>query len=276
MKENETKENKSNLFEKFFHCCLRDNSEEIELINEENPYSDNYLLSKAKKEIEDEFSIFPVGLILEEERHKIEFTEEGLIKYITNLQNLNYENVYNKNGLEIFKRNSSNICEKFPLIRCKITKKKSEFVKNLNILNIINSLTIPELRKQWDDNIIEYKIIDKLNDNSEIIKIITKKQLNIISEKEFYDKRIMISKGDVYYLFSSSIPDSNNLISLDYDKAKNYLNVVILNEDKQQFYFDCFNQIDVNTEIPENFINTNLPKKIESYFNKYFEFLNSL
>ena len=122
---------------------------------------------------------------------------------------------------------------------------------------------------------MEYKIIEKLNDNSEVIKIITKKQLNI-SEKEFYIKRIMIYKEGIYYLFSSSIPDSNDLISLDYDKGMNYMNIMVIREDKQKFYFDCFSQIDIKIEFPENFIKTNLPKVVESFFNKYFNFLNSL
>ena len=31
----------------------------------------------------------------------------------------------------------------------------------------------PEIRSLWDDNIMEYKIIEKLNNYSEILKIIT-------------------------------------------------------------------------------------------------------
>ena len=275
MKEKEIQENNINFLQKVFHCCYRNDSEEIELISEENPYLDNNLLSKVKKEMENDFSIFPVGLILEEELNKIIFTQEGLIKHILNLQNLNYENIYDKNDLKIFKRNFSNICEKFPLIRYKITKNKTDFTKKQNILNLINSLIIPESRRKWDDNLMEYKIIEKLNDNSEVIKIITKKQLNI-SEKEFYIKRIMIYKEGIYYLFSSSIPDSNDLISLDYDKGMNYMNIMVIREDKQKFYFDCFSQIDIKIEFPENFIKTNLPKVVESFFNKYFNFLNSL
>ena len=134
----------------------------------------------------------------------------------------------------------------------------------------------PELRKKWDNNLIEYKIIEKLNNNSEIIKTITNKQFDIIEEKEFYDKRIGILNDANYYFFSSSIPEYNDDISFDYDKGKNYLNVMVISEDREKIYFDFFNQVDINVNLPEKFIEDNLPNKIKTFFEKYFEFLNIL
>lgn len=276
MKENKNEEKKPFL-NNLFNCCYRDTSEDFDLINEDEPfYNETSILSKAKKELEKDFSIFPIGIICDEERSKINFTQEGILKYIINLQNLNYENIYYKNNIKISKIDFSDICEKFPLIKCEIIKNKSDFKKIPNIQKLIDAMTNPELRKEWDDNIIEYKIIEKLNDNSEIVNIITKKQFEIIPEKEFYDKRIRIFKDEVYYLFSSSIPDSNNIISLDYDKGKNYLSVMIIKEDKKNYYIDTFNQIDLNIELPENFIDNNFPNMIKNFFEKYFEYLNTL
>jgi len=276
MKENKNEEKKPFL-NNLFNCCYRDTSEDFDLINEDEPfYNETSILSKAKKELEKDFSIFPIGIICDEERSKINFTQEGILKYIINLQNLNYENIYYKNNIKISKIDFSDICEKFPLIKCEIIKNKSDFKKIPNIQKLIDAMTNPKLRKEWDDNIIEYKIIEKLNDNSEIVNIITKKQFEIIPEKEFYDKRIRIFKDEVYYLFSSSIPDSNNIISLDYDKGKNYLSVMIIKEDKKNYYIDTFNQIDFNIELPENFIDNNFPNMIKNFFEKYFEYLNTL
>jgi len=276
MKENKNEEKKPFL-NNLFNCCYRDTSEDFDLINEDEPfYNETSILSKAKKELEKDFSIFPIGIICDEERSKINFTQEGILKYIINLQNLNYENIYYKNNIKISKIDFSDICEKFPLIKCEIIKNKSDFKKIPNIQQLIDAMTNPKLRKEWDDNIIEYKIIEKLNDNSEIVNIITKKQFEIIPEKEFYDKRIRIFKDEVYYLFSSSIPDSNNIISLDYDKGKNYLSVMIVKEDKKNYYIDTFNQIDLNIELPENFIDNNFPNMIKNFFEKYFEYLNTL
>ena len=276
MKENKNEEKKPFL-NNLFNCCYRDTSEDFDLINEDEPfYNETSILSKAKKELEKDFSIFPIGIICDEERSKINFTQEGILKYIINLQKLKYENIYYKNNIKISKIDFSDICEKFPLIKCEIIKNKSDFKKIPNIQKLIDVMTNPELRKEWDDNIIEYKIIEKLNDNSEIVNIITKKQFEIIPEKEFYDKRIRIFKDEVYYLFSSSIPDSNNIISLDYDKGKNYLSVMIIKEDKKNYYIDTFNQIDLNIELPENFIDNNFPNMIKNFFEKYFEYFNTL
>ena len=141
---------------------------------------------------------------------------------------------------------------------------------------IIDAMIKPDLRKKWDNNLLEYKIIEKLNNNSEIIKIITKRLFDVIDEKEFYDKRIKILNDDAYYLFSSSIPDNNDFISLDYDKGINYLNIMVVNEDKENFYFDCFNQFDINDKLPENFIESYLSNEATKFFEKYFEFLKIL
>lgn len=271
-----TKEEQKPFINNLFNCCLRNSSEDIDLINEDNSYKDNSFLSKSKNELEKDFLIFPIGIICEEERNKIDLTEEGLLKFIFNLQNLNYIKIYDKNNIKISKRDSSDISDKIPLIRCEIIKNKSFYNKIPNIQKLIDIIIKPELRKEWDEDIIEYKIIEKLNDNSEIINIITKKQFNIISEKEFYDKRFGIYKDGVYYLYSSSIPDTNNIISLDYDKGKNYLSVMIVKEDKKNFYIDYFKQIDPNIELPEKFIETNIPNKVINFFEKYFEYLKDL
>ena len=275
MKSEEVTENNDNksLLEKIFGCCMEKGIEQYELSNKEESYKEPSIFSKSKKELENEFSIFPTGTIRNEELNKIEFTENGIIKFILNLKSLNYQNIYDENNLKISKRNSSIISDKSPLIRFELKKNKNYFKNIPNFQTIIEVMTNPEIRSKWDENIIEYKIKEKLNNNSDIIKIITKKQLDKISEKEFYDKRIGIIKDGIYYFFSSSIPDNSNIISLDYEKANNYICVMILKEDKDNFYFDCFNQIDFNIEFPENFIDINLPNKAVNFFQKYFEFL---
>ena len=276
----EGKHKNKSFIQKIFSCCTQNNTEQYELngLNrKEELYKKNSIISKTEKELEREMTIFPVGAIRNEELNKIEFTQDGLLKFILNLQSLNYDTFYEENNLKISKRNSSDISDNFPLIRFEFKKNKSYYKKIPKIQDIIDVLTKPEIRNKWDDNIIEYKIVEKLNNNSEIIKIITKKQLAInaiISEKEFYDKRIGIFKNGIYYLFSSSIPDTNNIISLDYEKANNYICIMIVKEDRDYFYFDCFNQIDVNIELPENFIETNLPNKAVNFFENFLNLKN--
>ena len=38
---------------------------------------------------------------------------------------------------------------------------------------VIDTFLKPEIRKKWDNNIKGYRIIEKINDNSEIVKLIT-------------------------------------------------------------------------------------------------------
>lgn len=277
MQMEETPQRQDSFISKIFNCCMTRDTLDFEIRDDESITSrDNSLLIKSKNELEKEFSLFPASIIREEEQNKIEFTKDGLLEFFSSIQNLNYENIYEENDIKISKANSSIITDKFPLIRCQITKNKSFFAKVPSIRKVIDTLLNPEIRKKWDNNIKDYRIIEKINNNSEIVKIITNRQPPLISEKEFYNKRIEIENDGIYYLFSSSIPESTNFISLDYDKAINFLSLMIIKEEQGKFYFDFYNQDDTNDNITDNFIESNLPNKLISFFEKYFGFLNVL
>ena len=277
MQMEETPQRQDSFISKIFNCCMTRDTLDFEIRDNESITSrDNSLLIKSKNELEKEFSLFPASIIREEEQNKIEFTKDGLLEFFSSIQNLNYENIYEENDIKISKANSSIITDKFPLIRCQITKNKSFFAKVPSIRKVIDTLLNPEIRKKWDNNIKDYRIIEKINNNSEIVKIITNRQPPLISEKEFYNKRIEIENDGIYYLFSSSIPESTNFISLDYDKAINFLSLMIIKEEQGKFYFDFYNQDDTNDNIKDNFIESNLPNKLISFFEKYFGFLNVL
>ena len=277
MQMEETPQRKDSFISKIFNCCMTRDTLDFEIRDNESITSrDNSLLIKSKNELEKEFSLFPASIIREEEQNKIEFTKDGLLEFFSSIQNLNYENIYEENDIKISKANSSIITDKFPLIRCQIRKNKSFFAKVPSIRKVIDTLLNPEIRKKWDNNIKDYRIIEKINNNSEIVKIITNRQPPLISEKEFYNKRIEIENDGIYYLFSSSIPESTNFISLDYDKAINFLSLMIIKEEQGKFYFDFYNQDDTNDNIKDNFIESNLPNKLISFFEKYFGFLNVL
>jgi len=277
MQMEETPQRQDSFISKIFNCCMTRNTLDFEIRDDESITSrENSLLIKSKNELEKEFSLFPASIIREEEQNKIEFTKDGLLEFFSSIQNLNYQNIYEENDLKISKTNSSIITDKFPLIRCQITKNKSFFAKVPSIRKVIDTFLNPEIRKKWDNNIKDYRIIEKINNNSEIVKIITNRQPPLISEKEFYNKRIEIENDGIYYLFSSSIPESTNFISLDYDKAINFLSLMIIKEEQGKFYFDFYNQDDTNDNIKDNFIESNLPNKLISFFEKYFGFLNVL
>ena len=169
----EKENSKNNCIQKLFSCCLETNSDRYDLVNEEEKYKGVSIYSKALKELDNELLIFPAGTIGSEERTKIDFTKDGIFKFILNLQNLDYETLYNENNLIISKRKCSSISNKVPLIRFQVKKNKSDFAKVPKITKLIDVMIYPEIRSLWDDNIMEYKIIEKLNNYSEILKIIT-------------------------------------------------------------------------------------------------------
>ena len=259
---------------KFCNCCFQKTHFDLEF-DEETNKSDNYPIN-SKMIYDNELSLFPNNMIRPEEKNILAFTKDALVEYINNLQNLVYPNIYNNKGIKISKRNYSDINGKLPLLRFEILKQKSFFTKVPSIQKVIDVIRKPELRKKWDKNIKEYKIVEKMKKNSEIIRTVTNKQLSVISEKEFYDKRVGFFKDNIYYLFSSAIPNELYPINNNYDRGKNILSIMIIKEDNNYFYFDCFNQIDININIPIEFIESYLFKKLNSFFDKYFNFLNAL
>ena len=260
--------------QKIFGCCFERNNNEFELESEETNREVGFL-GRSKMVFDNELSLFPANMIRPDEKNKIKFTKDELVEYIKNLQGLVFPIIYNDNTIKISKRNYTELNQKNPLIRCEIVKHKIYFTEIPTIEKMINIITNPQLRKKWDKNVKDYKIIGKIKRDSEIIKTVTNKQLSVIPEKEFIDKRVGIFKDNVYYLFSSSVPDDIFPSNGNYDRAKNFMSIMVIKEDNDDFFIDCFIQIDVNINIPIEFIEANLLNKVKTFFDKYFEFLNT-
>ena len=275
MEKKEQNDTEQSFLQKIFTCCIDREQNVFEQENEETDI-DFLSLGGSKLVFENDLSLIPTNIIRQEEKNKIKFTKNDLVEYIKNLQNLVFPVIYSDNSIKISKRNYTDINEKIPLIRVEIVKHKIYFTEVPTIQQMIKAITIPELRKKWDKNIKEYKIVGKLKRDSEIIRSVTNKQLSIIPEKEFYDKRVGFLMDNIYYLFSSAVPDSMYPSNTLYDRAKNYMSIMVIKEDDDNFYIDCFNQIDVNINIPLEFIEANLLNKVNTFFDKYFEFLNTM
>ena len=98
---------------------------------------------------------------------------------------------------KISKRNYTEINGNLPLYRFEITKHKSFFTQVPSIQSLLNAMINPDLRKKWDKNVKEYKIVEKMKYYAEIVRTVTNKLLAVIPEKEFYDKRISFFEGGV-------------------------------------------------------------------------------
>jgi hypothetical protein len=276
MKDYETARGDDESFlQRLFKCCSDSERNDLEINTEED--TDRVIsLKKSKMVFESENSLFPNNLILPEEKNLVKFTKEGLIEYITNLQNLVFPVIHEEDNIKISKRNYSDLNDHLPIFRCEITKHKLYFTDVPTIEHMVDAIRNPEKRRKWDKNLKEYKIVEKLKKDSEVIRIVTNKQLSVIAEKEFYEKRVGIYENNVYYLFSSSVPENEYPNYTSFDRATNYISVMVIKEDDDNFYFDCINQIDAKINIPQEFIESNLLNKVNTFFDKYFEFLNIL
>ena len=276
MKDYETARGDDESFlQRLFKCCSDSERNDLEINTEED--TDRVIsLKKSKMVFESENSLFPNNLILPEEKNLVKFTKEGLIEYITNLQNLVFPVIHEEDNIKISKRNYSDLNDHLPIFRCEITKHKLYFTDVPTIEHMVDAIRNPDQRRKWDKNLKEYKIVEKLKKDSEVIRIVTNKQLSVIAEKEFYEKRVGIYENNVYYLFSSSVPENEYPNYTSFERAKNLISVMVIKEDDDNFYFDCINQIDAKINIPQEFIESNLLNKVNTFFDKYFEFLNIL
>ena len=253
---------------KIFSCCFQPKSKESELQTERGFHS--------KQIYESNDSLFPINYIRQDEKEQIKFTKAGLLQYIKDMTNLVFPPLFEEGRIKISKRNYTEINGNLPLYRFEVTKQKLFFTQVPSIQSMLNAMINPELRKKWDKNIKEFKVVEKLKNNADIIRIVSNKILAVIPEKEFYDKRYIVSDGGAQYLFSTSVPDSSYLNTPNIERGTNYICAMTIKEDEDNFYFDCFNQIDVNINIPIEFIENNLFRKVKNFFDKYFEFLNVL
>ena len=99
-----------------------------------------------------------------------------------------------------------------------------------------------EIRLSYDKGIKEWKIFEK-EENYIVFRGWFHSPIFLVSERDLIDKRIFFNKNGKYYSFASSIENyqspQDNVI-----RIHNYLNALILSEDQDNFYFNCYNQMD--------------------------------
>ena len=65
-----------------------------------------------------------------------------------------------------------------------------------------------------------------------------------ISERDIVDKRVEFTYNNIYYNLSTSIDNESQPVKENIIRCTNYLNIYIITEDDEYFYFRGFNQID--------------------------------
>ena len=267
--------NNNNIFQKVFYCCsgFKDETQDVKFEFENSNINDNIdLNNQNKSNLINALNKY----IRPDEKNKIQYSKQGILEFIKNLQNLDYSTKYESGGYKISMRDSSDLSKDCLLMRFGVKIEKNLFKSGIpNIKQLLEVIKDPDKNLRWNINNKEFIILEKINDNKNITKKILVRQMNIISEKEFYNKRIyFLIEGNAYY-FTSSIPDNLYPPKDKNFRALNYFEILIIKEDYYNFCFEIFLQQDIKMSLPQTFLMLNLPEKLKDYFDKLIEYFNS-
>ena len=106
----------------------------------------------------------------------------------------------------------------------------------------------PEIRMKYDLSLKEFKIYEK-GENYNIFRVWMHSPIFFISERDVVDKRIEFIKDDVYYNLATSVNDDYDPPNKDVVRCKTYLNMLIIKQDNENFYFHCLSQFDAKVKL---------------------------
>ena len=271
-----TTNNNKNLFDNFFYCCYGLSEKTPEIKFEENSNSNHQSNSEINQNNKQSSIYIYSKYIRPDEKNKIKYTKQGILDFINYLTNLEYSTKYESDGYKISIRDSSELSKDTLLIKYSATINKNLFLKGTpNVIEILDAIKNPEKSSKWNIYRKEFIILKRINENADIVKKITVKQINIIPEKEYYNKRIFFYNEGTAYYFTSSIPDNIYPIIDENFRALNYFETFVIKEDNFSFLFDIFQQKDIKMSIPQTILMVNLPEKLKEYFDKLIEYFNS-
>ena len=105
----------------------------------------------------------------------------------------------------------------------------------------------PEIRMKYDLTLKEFKVYEK-GENYNIFKNWLHSPMFFIAERDLVNKRIEFIKEDVYYNIATSVNDDYEPLIKDVVRCKTYLNLLILKQDEENFYFHCLSQYDAKVK----------------------------
>jgi len=235
--------------------------------NPETVYDKNIVL-----EDEENYEyLLPERYIRSDEKGKITFTKPGLIKWIDELRkdskHAKWIELCSKEGLFIQYKNGSMLTDKFILGRVYYTMPKSLFKREIDFEMIVKMSYEPEIRLKYDTSIKAYRILEK-KDNYTIFKTLLHSPFFFISERDMVDKRVEFTQDGIYYNFASSV-DDYEAIDKNAVRMKTYINLLVLTQDEKNFYFECYQQYDAKTILPEKLLNFTIPYKTQEWYKNF-------
>ena len=260
---------------KYFSCCLNPQEEKTEISDLDIYDGDTYM---CNEEVEGVMSLFPSKYLRKDEKKIIKFDKENIIAFVNNLEkNENFERKFEKFdifGLRMFMADKNEFSNTIPITKCQIEIPNSLFPSGPpSVEQVGNAIINPDSRMQWDDNFKEYKILKKINDNTETIKIVSKKQLHMIIPREFYDKRTHFIENGIFYSYSSSAPDSIRPPKKEPIRVMDYFGILKIWADDKNINIDSYHQIDIKIGQPGPLIFMSLPLKMTQFTENLINFL---
>ncbi len=263
------------IFREFLSCCHpeKENPKTEIQINRNEDDNMNYQNDEIIDGVQ---SLFPSKYIREDERKHLKFSRDSILNYLSELSQKNFINKYDERTLKLSILDRNELSDNTPVIRSEKILKKSLFKKGVPTLEqLIMPLLIPELRLKVDNNFSEFEIVKKINNNTQITRMVSTPQLTMISEREFYDKKTFFIEDGVFYYFCSSIPDDIYQKNKDTERALNYFGIMVIKEDVENFYIDTFNKVDIKMNIPEVLIIMSFPMKMKEFSDGLLHYFNN-
>ena len=263
---------------KYFTCCLNPKEEEKEISDLDVYDGNTYMCNET---IDGVLSLFPSKYLRKDELKIIKFDKPNILNFIKQLEE-NPEFVrkfekFNIFGLRMFMLEKKNLfSDTIPVTRCQIEIPFSLFPNGPpSVEEVGDAIINPDKRMQWDDNFKEYTILKRINDNTETIKIVTKKQLQMLIPREIYDKRIHFMENGIFYTYSSSAPDSIRPPKQNPIRVMDFFGVCKIWADNQQINIDSFHQIDIKIGQPGPLIFMSLPLKMKQFTENLIKYFNN-
>ena len=237
--------------------------------------------SELSKIITIEEIIFPknyLNLIELNPNIHFEFTREKILSFIEEeiKQNMSYTNLVNKNGFDIYIKESGSIFNsECPMIKMIYKIQKSVFKnKDINVKVIDKYMNEPEKRLKWDNSIREYKIIERQNNEVYLLYYVCKSPMLFVSERDVVDKRFDFYVDGIYYDFSSSVKDDLKPIDEDIVRMTDYCSVCKIYEENDQFNIISITQVDTKYKMPIAMMKVQLPIKYKEWYDSLVNAIN--
>jgi hypothetical protein len=229
--------------------------------------------------VDEVMSLFPSKYLRKDERAILKFDKKGIMKFFDDLAQakgfIRKFEKFDQFGLRMFMKDQNEFSSSIPVTRCQIEIPKNLFSNIPSVERVGLAIIDPERRTFWDKHFKEYKILKQLNQDTETLKIVTNRAMNMLDPREFYEKRTHFIENGVFYSYSSSAPDSFRPPKKEPIRAMDYFGIFKVEEDNNSFFIDGFHQIDIKIGQPGPLIFMSLPLKMVNFTKDLIKFLNN-